>query len=162
MVSYTAACTMSAGAGLLTTLHIGIDEAKWIAYQFLYGLGTSICFWSQCRAVQVALEALPQHQRRSAGDLVSLGGVLGQATFASVGQNVLVNELSGRFSKIMGGESSNIPSGGVTSILNTLPTEFRAAGIQAYNEALQKVFQIGTVLSCLLMLGFMVIKLRNF
>lgn len=149
---------MSVGAGLLTTLHVGTREGKWIGYQVVYGFGMGLCFQTPNLATQTVL---PKPDVPMGLALMLFGQLLGAAVFVSVGENVLGNQLLQRLSGIPGYSQSLITSGGATSLLDSVPADLMAIVLTAYNEALRKVFQIGLILSCLAVLGTATLEWRN-
>ncbi|KAF2447776.1 putative MFS transporter [Karstenula rhodostoma CBS 690.94] len=144
------ACMMSIGAGLLTTLQVDSGAGKWIGYQVLYGLGTGYCFQSPMLAVQTVI---PKKDVPMGLALILFGQLLGASVFVSVGENVLANQLLKRLNGIPGFDRSLVTSGGATTFLDALPADYQARALSGYNEALRKVFQIGLILACFVVLG---------
>ncbi|KAA8649901.1 MDR family MFS transporter [Aspergillus tanneri] len=143
-------CIMSAGAGLLTTFQVDTGEGKWIGYQIVYGLGLGLCFQVPNLAAQTVL---PKPDVSSGLALMLFGQLIGAAVFVSVGENILANQLVKRLSGLPGFNPRLVTSGGVTKLLNTMPTDQHNTVLRSYNEALQKVFQAGLIISCLTLLG---------
>ena len=141
---------MSVGAGLLMTWQIDTGAEKWIGYQVLYGFGMGLCFQTPNLATQTAL---PKFDVPMGMALMFFGQLLGAAVFVSVGQNVLDDQLLQRLSGIPGFNKSLVTSGGATSLLDSVPPDFRGAVLTAYNESLRKVFLVGLILSCFAVLG---------
>jgi hypothetical protein len=144
------ACMMSVGAGLLTILQVDSGAGMWIGYQVLYGLGVGYCFQTPMLAAQTVL---PKTDVPMGLALVLFCQLLGASIFISVGENVLANQLLKRLSGIPGFDRELVTSGGATSFLDALPAGYRAAALSGYNEALRKVFQIGLILACFVVLG---------
>lgn len=151
-------CIMSIGAGLLTTLQVDTVEGKWIGYQVLYGFGMGLCFQTPNLAVQTVL---PTKDVPIGIALMFFGQLLGGAVFVSVGENVLSGQLLRRLSTLPGFDASLVTSGSVTSLMESLPMASKEAVLVSYNEALQKVLQIGLVLSCLTSLGTAALQWRS-
>lgn len=143
-------CFMALGSGLLITLQVDTGEGKWVGYQIVYGLGLGFAFQAPNLAAQTVLE---KNDVPIGSSLMFFGQMLGAAVFIPVGVNVLNNQLVKRLSGLPGFEPSLVTSGGATSLLETLPGDQRAPALQAYNEALRMVFQIGLIMSCLTILG---------
>lgn len=141
---------MSVGAGLLMTLQVDTGAGKWIGYQVLYGFGMGLCFQTPNLATQTAL---PKFDVPVGLALMFFGQLLGAAVFVSVGENVLDNQLLQRLSGVPGFNKSLVTSGGATSLLDSLPSDYRGTVLTAYNDSLRKVFQVGLILSCLAVLG---------
>jgi MFS family permease len=151
-------CIMSVGAGLLTTLQVDTGEGKWIGYQIIYGFGMGLCFQAPNLAAQTVL---PKKDVPMGLALLFFGQLIGAAAFVSVGQNVLDNQLVKRLSGVPSFNSSLITSGGVISLLGSLPVSSRELVLIAYNESLQGVFQIGLILSCLTLLGTSMLEWKS-
>ncbi|KAJ5374299.1 MFS general substrate transporter [Penicillium concentricum] len=125
---------MSVRAGLLATFQVD----------------TSLCFQIPNLAAQTLL---PNPDVPSGLALMLFGQLIGAAIFVSIGENILGNQLVKRLSKLPGFNPNHITSGGVTELLNTIPDYLHNKVLHAYNEALRKVFEIGLVISCLIILG---------
>jgi MFS family permease len=151
-------CTMSVGAGLLTTLQVDTSKWKWIGYQVLYGFGMGLCFQAPHLAAQTVL---PTRDVPAGVALIFFSQLLGAAVFVSVGENALDNQLVQRLSGLSGFNSSLITSGGATSLISSLPANLRETVLTDYNEALRKIFQIGMIISCLAVLGAAMLEWRS-
>ncbi|MCJ1387261.1 hypothetical protein MMC18_000101 [Xylographa bjoerkii] len=151
-------CLMSVGAGLLTTFQVDTGEGMWIGYQVLYGLGLGLCFQAPNLAAQTVL---PTNDVPMGIALMLFGQLLGSAVFVAVGENVLGNQLVQRLSGIPGFNSSLVTSGGVTSLISSLPASLRETVLTAYNEALRKVFQVGLIVACLTVLGAVALEWKS-
>ena len=149
---------MAVGAGLLTTLQVSTGEGKWIGYQVLYGFGMGLCFQTPNLATQTVL---PKQDVPMGIALMFFGQLIGAAVFVSVGENVLSNQLLSRLAGIPGFHRSLVTSGGATALLSSVPSNQRAVVLTAYNEALRKVFQVGLILSCLVVLGTATMEWKN-
>lgn len=141
---------MSIGAGLLTTLQVDSGKSEWIGYQVVYGLGIGLCFQAPNLAAQTVL---PKKDVPIGLALLMFGGLLGASVFLAAGENVLGNRLVQKLSGVPGFDSSLVTSGGATSLLSSLPANYREEVLSAYNDALRKVFQVGLIASCLTVLG---------
>jgi MFS family permease len=150
-------CLMAIGAGLLTTLEIDTPQAKWVGYQFLYGIGMGSTFQAPNLAAQTVL-----HNRDVpiGTSLMFFSQLLGGAIFISVGQNVLNNQLLERLSGLPGFSPDFIKNSGATS-LTQLPPQIRDIVLTAYNESLRKVFQVGLIMACLVVLGAVSLEWRS-
>ena len=98
----------------------------------------------------LAIQAVLSNEDAPMGFAVSLvGGLLLSAVFISVSENVLVNQLISRLSKLTDTPipAEQIYTSGATTVLEKLPENLRADGLVAYNDSLQVVFQIGLALS---------------
>ncbi|RAO70712.1 uncharacterized protein BHQ10_006724 [Talaromyces amestolkiae] len=151
-------CVMAVGFGLFTTLQLDTEEAKWVGYQIIYGIGLGCCFQVPNLAAQVTL---PKKDIPTGLALLLFGTLLGAAVFVSVGENVLGNQLVQRLSWVPGFNRELVISSGATSLLDSLPEDMRQKGLADYNEALREVFKTGLVPSCLSVLGAVSLEWRS-
>ncbi|KZZ90181.1 major facilitator superfamily transporter [Moelleriella libera RCEF 2490] len=136
------ATLISIGGGLLSTLHVDTESAKWIGYQVVMGLGLGIGTQQASLAVQTVLEA---EDVPSALSLVFFGLQLGGSIFVCVGQNVF-NQV---FVKLL--HRAAIPGLDIDMVLRTGAIEIRRL-IQspedlqklliAYNTAVTSTFYV--------------------
>lgn len=143
-------CIMAVGAGLLTTFHVNTSEGMWIGYQIVYGAGLGLCFQVPNLAVQTVM---PKPEVPMGLALMLFGQLLGSAVFVSVGENVLGNQLASRLASIPGIDHSLITSSGATTLLASVSKDLRPVVLMAYNKALQRVFLVGLIVSCLTIFG---------
>ncbi|KAE8411205.1 major facilitator superfamily domain-containing protein [Aspergillus pseudocaelatus] len=143
-------CLTAIGTGLLTTLGINTSEGKWIGFQIIYGFGIGSCSQAPNMAAQTVL---PRKDVAIGVSLMFFGQQLFGAVFASVGQNVLFNQLAHRLAGIPGISPQLIQSTGATEFLNRVTSEDHAVAQEAYNDSLRKCFQVGLIMACLSMLG---------
>jgi MFS family permease len=149
---------MAVGAGLLTTLQVDSGKGMWIGYQVLYGFGMGLCFQTPNLAVQTVL---PVEDVPIGLALMFFGQLLGAAVIVSVGENVLGTQLLKKLSGIPGFKPEFVTSGGATSLIASLPVEYHARALTAYNEALRTVFQVGLIVSCLSVIGAVGLEWRS-
>lgn len=139
-------CFGTIGAGLLTTVNVGISLSKVIGFQIIYGFGTGTS--SQVPNV-AAQTALPKDDVAIGASLIFFGQLLFGAIFTSVGQNVLGNQLLHNLRDVPGITSEVIQFTGATDLLNRIPAEYRNAALTGYNNALRTCFQVGLIMSCI-------------
>jgi len=151
-------CIAAIGAGLLTTLQIRSSAGKWIGYQILYGLGLGCCFQSPTMAAQTVL---PKRKVSVGASLMLFAMNLFGAIFVSVGQNVLDDQLSQRFSKFANITTQHIENAGITGLLNSiLPQDYNAA-LLAFNSSLRVCFQVALACTCLAVFSSLGMEWRN-
>ncbi|KAB8222835.1 major facilitator superfamily domain-containing protein [Aspergillus novoparasiticus] len=143
-------CLTAIGAGLLTTLGINTSAGNWIGFQIIYGYGIGSCSQAPNMAAQTVL---PRKDVAIGASLMFFGQQLFGAVFASVGQNVLFNQLAHRLSGIPGISPELIQSTGATEFLNRVPAEDYVVAKEAYNDSLRKCFEVGLIMACLSVLG---------
>jgi hypothetical protein len=139
---------MSIGSGLLTLFTVETSQSKWIAFQFLYGMGVGFGFQQGGIAAQAVL---PFEDISVGMAIVLFVQVLGGAMFVSAAQNIFTNHL------LQGLLALGIPDIDPQAIVNAGATALRTLVgpdrlpevLVLYNEAIVKTFQIALVLSCL-------------
>lgn len=149
---------MSVGAGLITTFWVDTPEGKWIGYQVIYGTGMGLCFQVPNLAVQAVL---PKADQPVGLSLMLFCNLLSSTVFVSAGANVLSGQLLARLARVPGFEPGLVTSGGATSLVDALPAAYRGVVLAAYNESLQKVFQIALVLCCVSVVGCAILEWKN-
>lgn len=85
--------------------------------------------------------------------IILFSQLLGGAIFTSVASNVLDNELIKHLAGIPGVDPSQVLSQGATSLLDGVPASSVGQVLSAYNASLRTVFQVGLVMSCLVIFG---------
>lgn len=151
-------CVMAVGAGLLTTLHVNTSQSMWTGYQIVYGLGLGLYFQIPNLAVQTVL---PKPEVPTGLALMLFGQLIGAAVFVTVGENGLGNQLASRLANVQGVNPSLVTASGVTTLSASVADELRPVVLVAYNRALQKVFEVGLVVSCLAVLGAATLEWRS-
>lgn len=143
---------MPIGAGLLTTLYVGIPASKWIGYQILFGLGLGFGFQQANVAAQasLALKDIP-----TGVAVVFSAQFLGGAVFVSVGENVFANRLRSNIAALRIPEFSPALAAriGATELRHVVPAARLQDVLAAYNGAVLRAFQVALILSCLTVLG---------
>ncbi len=143
------ASLITIAAGLLTTLNLDTSKAKWVGYQILYGWGIGC---SAQIANIAAQTVLPKHEVPIGTSLMFFFQLLGGAIFIAVGQSVLNTELAKNLADIPGFDPSALQDAGATS-LTQVPDSIKEVVLQGYNDALQRVFQVGLIMACLSLLS---------
>ncbi|KAI0444741.1 putative MFS aflatoxin efflux pump [Xylaria telfairii] len=152
------AVLLAIGAGLLTTLQVDTDTAKWIGYQVLYGFGLGMGIQVPNIAAQTVL---PPNDVATGVALMLFGLQLGGAIFISVGQSVFTNELASHLSTLPGFDKSMIQNNGATVISSSIPVELRQRVLGAYNEALRGGFRVGLIIASLTIIGAVGMEWRS-
>ncbi|KAI1652969.1 MFS general substrate transporter [Daldinia decipiens] len=151
-------CLTAIGTGLITTLQVDSNVGQWIGYQILFGWGFGGCIQAPNMAAQTVL---PRDQVSIGASLMLFAQTLFGAIFVSVGQNVLVGQLSTRLAGIPGFDPQKIAGAGATDLLNTIPSGYLAAALEGYNESLRVCFQISLIISCLSIFGGLGMEWRS-
>ncbi|PKX99154.1 uncharacterized protein P174DRAFT_437600 [Aspergillus novofumigatus IBT 16806] len=141
-------------------LKVSATTSQWIGYQIVYGLGLGCCLQAPRFAAQTVL---PRKEVAIGAFLTLFGQMVFRTIFVSVDQNVLHQGLATRFARISGISISpeNIGSAGTTGLFKTIPSQFHAAVLSAYNSSLRLCFLVAPVFACLSVIGNLGIEWRN-
>nr|A0A4P8DK16.1 RecName: Full=MFS-type transporter dmxR4; AltName: Full=Dimeric xanthone biosynthesis cluster protein R4 [Cryptosporiopsis sp. 8999]QCL09095.1 DmxR4 [Cryptosporiopsis sp. 8999] len=142
-LAVTGSTIMTIGAALIYTFKVDTSTGRWIGSLILYGIGLGWSFQAPNLAVQTSLA---KKDVPSALALIMFVGLLAQAVFVSVGDNVFDTQAARNLSWIPGFTASELTSSGAVSFLTALSPSQRVEAIEDYNSALRKVFMIGLVL----------------
>ncbi|TVY82046.1 Efflux pump roqT, partial [Lachnellula suecica] len=134
------------GCGMLITLEANSSVGKWVGYQILAGGGIGIANQQGYVAVQTLL---PSSQASIGSALILFVQSLAGAVFASVGNNVLRNEvLSGLLrEKIPGVNVQKVLEVGATELKLLVPAQSLTRVLSVFNEAVCKVFAVAIPLA---------------
>ncbi|KAH8878729.1 putative MFS multidrug transporter [Thozetella sp. PMI_491] len=149
---------ISIGAGLLTTLKVDTSDAMSAGFQVLYGFGLGMTFQAPSVAAQTVL---PRHDVSIGTSLMFFSQLLGGAIMTSVAQNVFNNSLASKLSDVPGFDPSVLTQNGATTLIAQLPDSLKPIVLTAYNDSLAKVFQVGLILSCLVIPGALSMEWRS-
>ena len=144
------------GSGLLSTLAVNTKSSKWIGSEVLTSIGIGMAVQQSYVAVQSVVKL---EQLAVASSLVSAFQALGGAIFVSVGNTVLLNEL---YDAVLPGiDIDAVIAAGATGFRAFIPEKGIPPLLDAYNGALQKVFQMGLVCSALAFLVALGLEWRS-
>ncbi|KAK9774991.1 putative Major facilitator superfamily (MFS) profile domain-containing protein [Seiridium cardinale] len=148
---------LSVGAGLITTFNPTIPTGNWIGYQILYGLGMGL---SAQTPLMVAQNVLELDDIPLGSGMVMFTQTIAGAIFTAVAQalfgNTLYSGLAGL--NLPGFDFSEALAGGVTSITAGLTGNLKQAVVQVINTALTHSWRLCVALSCIGMIGSLVLK----
>lgn len=147
-----------AGMGLITTFKPGTSHQMWTGYQVLYGLGFGMCMQVAPLLAQTVLGK----------DDVSIGTAimffaqqLGSIIFIAISQNVFLDDLLKNLGNIANHDASSIVNAGATDLRDIVGVDDLVTVIQAYNNALVKIFDVSTASICLLVLSAATMEWRS-
>ena len=138
---------MSIGAGLMTTFMPDTGHAKWIGYQVIYGIGLGVAMQTPSLAAQAVL---PKEDISIGVSLIMFSQQLGGAIFVAVGQNVFASQLVSGLEGIPGLEPDVVVNVGATDLTNAIAPQYLDKVLSAYNNALTNTFDVGLVMSCMM------------
>jgi MFS family permease len=152
---------MSIGAGLITTFKPDTDNAGWIGYQVLFGLGLG----AGMQAPNLAAQAVLNSADVAIGvALVMFAQQLGGAIFISVAGNIFTTHLLSSFSQIPESSSwipSTIINMGATDLRNAIPAQYLDIALVDYNSALVRCFDVGLAMACVMIIGALGMEWKN-
>ncbi|KXJ88191.1 major facilitator superfamily domain-containing protein [Microdochium bolleyi] len=135
----------SVGFGLITTFGPETTSGRWIGYQALAGFGLGMGAQQPLVAVQ---NVLPLVDVPTGTTLLVFVQMMAGAVFNSVAQSVFYNKLQGYTVEYVPGLDPAIVLGtGATAIQAVIPAEYLDAVRLAYNDALNRVMLIPTVIA---------------
>lgn len=146
------------GAGLLTTLHPDSRHSKWIAYQFLYGIGLGASMQAASIAAQAAL---PMSDVAIGTAIINFSQQFGGALFVSVGENLFLNNLATGLRDIPGLDVKTMVNAGATELRDAVPAQALKSVLSAYNHALMKTMTVAAAMSALSVFGAVCIEWKN-
>jgi len=153
----SSAVLASIGAGLFTTWTPDSSQGAWIGYQALFGLGQGLG-WQQPFAIA---QAFLENKDLPVGTTLMSGcKLLGGAMFLSVGSSVFSQHLQKNLSNIPGLNVQAVVAAGATGLQTSVPAALLPQAREAYNDALKHVFVVSLGLSCLAILGALLVEWR--
>ncbi|KAL4903034.1 hypothetical protein BDW74DRAFT_169265 [Aspergillus multicolor] len=158
--AYATVIFMSIGAGLLSTFSVSSGSPEWIGYQFLFGAGVGLGLQTAFAAPQCAL---PLEDIAIGTAIVMFLENLSAAVFVSVGQNVFSNQLERNVRVYAPGvDAQELVEGGATEVRRLVGDgAVYEAVLSAYNRALTETFYVGVGLSCVGIIGVVVMEWIN-
>jgi hypothetical protein len=156
---------MAVGGGLMTTFKVDSPKSVWIGFQIIFGFGIGL---GQQQAGLAAQTVLPSKDVSTGVALKFFGQSLGGAIFVSVGQSVLSNKLVEHLTKIPGLITSHpglnpsqIVNLGALELKEFFGPQYSDAVILAFNNSLDSVFQVGMIVSCLSLVGALLVDWKS-
>ncbi|KAI4727454.1 hypothetical protein E4T49_04794 [Aureobasidium sp. EXF-10728] len=157
---YASSVISSLGAGLISTFQVDTSAGKWIGYQILIGVGAGLAFQLPPSVIQLVLKANDVPVGLASNLMLEF---LGGSVFVSAANNLFNSRLRSYIDvlEIPGVQSSDVVSGGATSLQDIVPKEDLPRALQAYMEALRWPFRLSLILACLGTLGVVVMERRT-
>lgn len=148
------------GAGLLTTLGVHTNEASWVGFQLLSGIGAGLALYQGFIGVQAVL---PKNDAAIGTSLITFSQTLGGALAVSVGDAVLLRSLRESQDRVTS-SSVNIDEVialGATGFRMVVPESALAPLLRAYNHALSRVFVAGAIFAALAFLASFLMEFKS-
>jgi MFS family permease len=157
-VGILGAAIMAVGAGLFILLEVDSGHSSWLGYQVVFGFGMGLSMQTPIIAAQTVLSPRDVPIGIS---VMFFGQLLGGAVGVPTGTSILNNQLLKKLAGVPGFDKSLVTSGGATELIKSLPAELKPTVLEAYNEALQDTFKVGTTLTALAFLGVACMEWRS-
>ncbi|KAL7661486.1 hypothetical protein ACMYSQ_000887 [Aspergillus niger] len=145
------------GSGLFTSFTVDTSTGKWIGYQIIFAISSSLC---SVTPLMVAQQALPLKDIPIGSGLVMFSQTVGASIFVAVAQALFTNELSaGLEGTAVGGglDVSRLLSGGISTLTEGLSGQGKRAVLVVLNEALTRSWQLAVVLECVAVIGVLAV-----
>jgi hypothetical protein len=149
---------MSVGAGLMTTFRVDTSKAIWIGYQIIFGFGIGL---GQQQAGLAAQTVLPAVDVPTGVSLKFFGQMLGGAIFVSVAQNALSTKLIAGLADFPNLDAKVVVSLGATELRSCVGPEHLGEVLRVYNQAIDDVFMVATILAALSLLGAVLVEWKS-
>ncbi|CAD0086465.1 unnamed protein product, partial [Aureobasidium vineae] len=157
---YASSVISSLGAGLISTFQVDTSAGEWIGYQILIGVGAGLAFQLPPSVIQLVLKAEDVPVGLASNLMLEF---LGGSVFVSAANNLFNSRLRSYIDalEIPGVQSSDVVSGGATSLQDIVPAEDLPRALRAYMEALRWPFRLSLILACLGTLGVVAMERRT-
>ncbi|KAI1743149.1 MFS general substrate transporter [Xylaria scruposa] len=148
------------GSGLFTTFTPDTTTGKWIGYQIIFAIGSSLFSVTPLIVAQsrLALKDIPVGT-----SLVTFAQLLGSSIFVSVGQALFTNALTGNLRQlaIPGVDASTVAATGITDLTKGLTGDAKNAVLRAINNALTNSWRLPIVLTAISVVGALGVEHRK-
>ncbi|KAJ5885804.1 hypothetical protein N7504_011640 [Penicillium tannophilum] len=150
---------MAVATGLYTTFSPTTPPTEWVSYQILYGIGVGLAFQQPYTAVQTVL---PDSGVATALVVLSFTQEIGGIVALSIAQNMFTNRLTRNLTKqVPGLDPKTVLNNGALGINNIVPDEYAIGVKTAYNDAIVDVCYLALSLTCLTVVGAVLIEWRS-
>jgi hypothetical protein len=147
---------------MITTLEVGTEHEKWIAYQFLYGFGLGL---GMQQAGMAAQTCLAKKDVMIGVSIMFFFQGLGGAIFVSVGQNVFTQSLIKKLSTSLGSIAEITPAmivgTGATDLRDIVPARYLPEVLIAYNAALSDTMKVGVACAAASIIGGLTMEWKS-
>ncbi|TRX88333.1 hypothetical protein FHL15_010771 [Xylaria flabelliformis] len=148
------------GSGLFTTFTPETSTGKWIGYQIIFAIGSSLFSVTPLIIAQsrLALRDIPVGT-----SMVTFAQLLGSSIFVSVAQAVFANNLAGNLRQlgISGVNAGSVASTGLTDLTKGLTGDAKNAVLLAINNALTNSWLLPIVLTSISVIGALGVEHRS-
>ncbi|KAJ5979471.1 MFS toxin efflux pump [Penicillium viridicatum] len=145
------------GSGLFTTFTLETSNGKWIGYQIIFALSSSI---SSLTPLMMTQAALPLKDIPIGSGMVMFFQTIGASIFVSVAQALFTNGLVNGLERtgLTGFDAGTVASQGITNLTKGLSGDIKRRVLIVINDALTQSWHLAVVLSCLALLGALAVE----
>ncbi|CAI7571593.1 unnamed protein product [Penicillium viridicatum] len=145
------------GSGLFTTFTLETSNGKWIGYQIIFALSSSI---SGITPLMMTQAALPLEDIPIGTGMVMFFQTIGASIFVSVTQALFTNGLVSGLERtgLTGFDAGTVASQGITNLTKGLSGDIKRRVLIVINDALTQSWNLAVVLSCLALLGALAVE----
>ncbi|KAI3320949.1 MFS general substrate transporter [Xylariaceae sp. AK1471] len=148
------------GSGLFTTFTPDTNTGKWIGYQIIFAIGSSLF---SVTPLIVAQSRLSLKDTPIGTSMVIFAQVMGSSIFVSVAQALFANNLAGRLQHlgIPGVDAGTVATTGITSLTKGLTGDAKSAVLSVINDALTDSWRLPIVLTSISIVGALGVEHRK-
>ncbi|KAJ5197645.1 MFS toxin efflux pump [Penicillium cf. viridicatum] len=145
------------GSGLFTTFTLETSNGKWIGYQIIFAISSSI---SSLTPLMMTQAALPLKDIPIGSGMVMFFQTIGASIFVSVAQALFTNGLVNGLERtgMTGFEAGTVASQGITNLTKDLSGDIKRRVLIVINDALTQSWHLTVVLSCIALLGALAVE----
>ncbi|KAJ5684967.1 hypothetical protein N7536_007586 [Penicillium majusculum] len=144
------------GSGLFTTFTLETSNGKWIGYQIIFAVSSSI---SSLTPLMMTQAALPLRDIPIGSAMVMFFQTIGASIFVSVAQALFTNGLVNGLERtgMTGFDAGTVASQGITNLTKDLSGDIKRRVLVVINDALTQSWHL-VVLSCIALLGALAVE----
>ncbi|KAF4764492.1 hypothetical protein HAV15_000083 [Penicillium sp. str.  len=143
-------------SGLFTTFTLETSNGKWIGYQIIFAVSSSI---SSLTPLMMTQAALPLRDIPIGSAMVMFFQTIGASIFVSVAQALFTNGLVNGLERtgMTGFDAGTVASQGITNLTKDLSGDIKRRVLVVINDALTQSWHL-VVLSCITLLGALAVE----
>ncbi|KAF1970333.1 MFS general substrate transporter [Bimuria novae-zelandiae CBS 107.79] len=142
----------SVGSGLFTTFTPGTSTGKWIGFQIIFAIGSSLFSVTPLLIAQkrLALKDIP-----IGSSMVAFAQIMGSSIFLSVAQALFTTHLTDGLTRLgfNGVNGSTVASSGITNLTKGLSGHAKEEVLRVINDALTNSWRLAVALTCISIVG---------
>ncbi|KAF2272622.1 MFS general substrate transporter [Westerdykella ornata] len=150
----------SVGSGLFMTFTPDTSTGKWIGFQIIFAIGSSLF---SVTPLIIAQSRLAQKDIPIGSSMVAFAQIMGSSIFLSVAQALFTTHLTYSLKRlgIDGVNGNTVASSGITNLTNGLSEEVKREVLRVINNALTDSWRLPVVLTCISIVGALGVEHSN-